>query len=470
MITTPINKKAYQLLHQGTLALSELENNGIKIDTKYCTEAERRLNLKIANLEKVTEKLPEVKKWKNIYRAKYNLQSNSQLGDILFNIYNYEPSKWTKPKKEGSKPQPSVDDEALKKLDITLTRNILKLRKWKKTSSTYLNAFTRETVDGILHPFFGLVIPRSYRGQSDHPNFQNIPIRDPEVGRIVRRAIIPYPGQILVERDYKGVEVSVSACYHQDQTFLHDITKGDMHRDAAMRCFKLPKSFLKLNWGEKSLKNIRYMGKNMWVFPQFYGDYYGNCAESMWDHVKDPNYSLPDGTLLKDHLKSVGIKNYDQFENHLKHTEDWFWNEKYKTYTAWKRKRLTEYYRDGYFDMLTGFRCSGVLLDKNQILNYPIQGSSFHCLLWSLIQLINDLFKKYKMKSRIIAQIHDCVLSSEHPSEVKQIDEISQEIMTKKLIQHWPWITAPMRVETESTDINESWYYKSEEKYKNYVN
>ncbi|NIS13857.1 MAG: hypothetical protein GWN12_18860, partial [Thermoplasmata archaeon] len=83
---------------------------------------------------------------------------------------------------------------------------------------------------------------RTFRSSSDSFNFQNIPIRDLELARLIRQAIIARSGHRLVEIDYSGVEVHVAACYHQDPTmleYLEDKSK-DLHRDMAMEIFKLP--------------------------------------------------------------------------------------------------------------------------------------------------------------------------------------------------------------------------------------
>lgn len=440
----PINKEAYKLLHEGTLCLADIEANGIRINLNHCKKASEDLERKIRILEKRIEILPEMKTWRKIYGAKTNTNSTVQLERILFDELNLLSTK------ETVKGKRSTDDESLSKLNIPLTRSILNLRLWKKVKTTYLEALTREEVNGFIHPFFGIIGTRTYRGQSDHPNFQNIPIRNKELGKLIRQAIIPRPGQRLVERDYKGIEVSVAQSYNQDQILLYDILNGDMHRDASMKCFMLSK--------EEMTKDIRYLGKNKWVFPQFYGDWYGSCAKAQWEEVDNPSYNLFNGISLRKHLRSKGIYSIDDFEDHLRQVEDWFWNKKYKRYTEWKKERLTEYWKKGYLDTLTGFQCRG-LMDSKQVINYPIQGSAFHCLLWSLIQL-NKFLKKYKMKSKIIGQIHDCALTDEHPSESKDISEKSNEIMTIDLKKQYPWITAPMIIETEQTEIDGNWWEK----------
>jgi len=37
--------------------------------------------------------------------------------------------------------------------------------------------------------------------------------------------------------------------------------------------------------------------------------------------------------------------------------------------------------------MFTGFRCGGSVMRENECINAPFQGTAFHCMLWTLIQL-----------------------------------------------------------------------------------
>src|SRR4029077_4537362 len=96
------------------------------------------------------------------------------------------------------------------------------------------------------------------------------------------------------------------------------------------------------------------------------------------------------------------------FEEHVKKIERNFWDVRFRGYLDWKRDFYAEYLKRGRFDMLTGFRCEGVF-EKNQVVNFPIQGSAFHCLLWALVDLQRWIIKN-KMGSLIVGQIHDSML------------------------------------------------------------
>ena len=437
-------ESAYTLLHEGSRALADMEFNGIRIDEKYCVKLDKELEKQIHGLRSAVAASETGKIWKKLTGDKFNIGSNDQLGRVLFDEMGVDPPKKT------AKGNWSTDQEALEGIDLPVISDLLQMRKLEKARGTYLNAFLREVVNGFVHPSFPLHLVKTYRGSSEGPNFQNIPIRDPEIGKMLRQAIIPRSKKRqILELDISGAEVRVGCGYHHDPRMIeytNDSTK-DMHRDMAMECYKLEKSEVG--------KWIRHCGKNMFVFPQFYGDYYAHCAENMWKACDQLDLKTNSGTPLKKHLREVGIKSLGMFERHVKGVEGDFWNRRFKVYTQWKKNHFKAYLDRGYIDTLTGFRCSGVMSFKDAV-NYPIQGSAFHCNLWALIQL-NDWLQDNDMESVIICQIHDSIILDIIPEERDEIIAEVIEIMTVDLLNHWDWINVPMVVEFEIAPPGSSW-------------
>jgi DNA polymerase-1 len=104
---------------------------------------------------------------------------------------------------------------------------------------------------------------------------------------------------------------------------------------------------------------------------------------------------------------------------------------------------------------MTGFNYQGVM-KKNDVLNYPIQGSAFHCLLWSIIQGIKVQVKE-KWKSRLVSQIHDAIVMDVHPDELEHVVKTMKRIMCEDIVKHWGWITVPLDVDVEIHNVNDSW-------------
>ena len=453
-------KDAYKLLHEGTLAMAELEANGIRVDMKYTKDIQKKITKQIKHLTEQIKSDEIYKAWKKKYSIKTNLQSRAQLADVLFNVMKFP--------NEGiavGKTRLSANAEALEDVKIPFVKRYVEIEKLKKANGTYIKNILIETgSDGIIHPNFSLHLVSTYRGQSDHPNFTNIPTRDELIKKLIRRCFIPRSGGRITDIDFKGSEVNAAAWYHQDPVMLRYIKTdpGRMHFDASMALYKLP--------AELMTPEIRYNGKNKFIFPQFYGDWWLSCAKSLWRAIDRQDLKTANGMPLKKWLKKQGITCLgsgdpksvipNSFEAHVRDYENYFWNKQFMVYKKWKDSWYADYLENGFVCFLTGFIVEGHL-DRKQCINYPIQGTAFHCLLWCVIRIIK-LLKKYNMKTLLVGQIHDDVVSDTPDKELKNYLEIAMHVITVELKEHWSFINTPMQVEVEVTPIDKSWYEKKE--------
>jgi len=467
----PINASSYELFHEGVIALAQVEKNGMRIDTEYLLKAISETKAKIGTIVDRMKADKIYKAWRKTYGQKFNLDSREQLATILFEQFEYVSTSKTDTGKD------KVDEEALSTIDSAFVRRYLKLAKLKKAMGTYLLGIKKATDNGIVHPSFNLNFVVTFRSSSDSPNFQNIPIRDPEIGKLIRQCFIPRDGHHIVEADYSGVEVHAATWYHHDPVmydYLHDKSK-DMHRDMAQQCFKLNKIEMindpEIAGDKKRIKNLRDCGKGGFVFPQFYGDWFVSNATSLWGSIEKMHLVKRDGTSLYTHLQrkgitELGVYNRDtppqphEFIHHMKAVENDFWNNRFKVYNQWKSEWWDAYCHKGYFETLTGFRTEGVF-NRKEVTNYVVQGTAFHCLLWSLIR-IQKILTKYKMKSLIVGQIHDSIVADVYAKELKDYLEIANTVMTQDICKKWKWITTQLEIEAEVAPINQSWYHKQE--------
>lgn len=444
----PNKPAAIDLFLKGTLALAKAERLGMRIDVDYCERASKHITRQVRYLRKKIYDSHLISEWRKTFGRKFNMDSGDQLAEVLYNRMGIEPVKMTEHNK------PSVDEEALDALGLPEVDDLVMIRRLNKVKGTYLENLLREQVDGIIHPNFNLHLTATFRPSTDNPNLANIPNREPTTKKLVRRAIKVRPGHKLIAADFKAIEVGIAACYHEDPEMIKyaaDSTK-DMHRDMAMKLYILSQA--------EMTKKIRQSGKNRYVFPEFYGDYYGNCARYLWADAKLPTHILENGTPLIDHLKSHKLRTLDEFTEHVKKVERWMWYEKWKVYTEWKEAWIKQYQRQGFFDTLTGFRCSGVM-SRNQTINYPVQGTAFHCLLQVIIWLTED-GEKEGWDSRVCNQIYDDVMIDAHPDEERMIVERLNYYMNERLPKHWGWINVPLKVEIEATPVDGTWYDKDE--------
>ncbi len=451
----PTRADANNLMLEGSIALAKAERYGVCIDEEYCQKKLKRLERQTNRLNKKILKEPEVVDWKKKYGGKFKLGSDDQLGDILYDELNIKPPKLTDSKKG------STDQEALNQIDFPFVKMILETRKIK-TAWDDLNGILTQSVRGIVRPNYTLNFADTYRSTCKEPNLQNMPVRDPVQGRLVRNAFRPRPGNCFIEIDYGGIEVHGAAWYHKDPTMLKYLSDPlmDMHRDMAAQIYMLEGSPAAY-WKDKTPgmgKDVRYCGKNKYVFPEFYGSWWKECAKNLYSAIREMNLKSPGGSSLSDFLRGKGIRTLNQFEKHIEAVESDFWGRRFKVYQKWKDSWYGEYLGKGYFDTLTGFRCSG-LLRKNQVINWPVQGSAFHCLLWSLKEITKELEKR-GLDTRIVMQIHDSIILDANPAEINRVMEICHTIMIDKLKEHWPFIITPLEVEADISPVGETWHGK----------
>jgi len=409
-------KKGFEFFMEGLRNLFDVHLNGIKFDKEAYQKNYNILTDKINLLHNEIMNSKEVKLWKE---DNFNYDSSKQLRVLLFDICKWEIKGETKTGLQ------SVDANSLKLYDKRLTNNILEKRSLTKMRDTYLSQFDREEINDFLYPIFNLHTVSSYRPSTSFPNMANIPKRNEVAKDMIRETIIA-KNDYLVEIDYSGIEVMVAACMTKDSNLINYINDEDtdMHRDTAADIFYIDK--------EKVTKDLRYIAKNKFVFPQFYGDYYVNCANNIWEYCTEDQKKI---------LYSF-ISSKQEFENHIKQVEYIFWNERFKEYNEWKKANYNFYLENGYIEFKTGFRATGYMR-RNQVNNLAFQGQAFHLLLWSLCK-INKYLKENNYKTKIINQIYDCIVFDVCESEWEELLLYIKNIMLNEIRKNFEWIIIPL--------------------------
>jgi len=445
---TPRQKEANQFFKEGLITLADIQMDGIFADRKYYEQTNKDLEQTMTDLIKELLTSDEALLFKETTGKEISLTSDFDLRELLFDILKLKSDKET----DGG--LMSVDAEVLGSLNSDFVSKLVKLNKLDKIKGTYVGQFLREiNDDGKIHPFFDLHTVDTGRSSSSRPNFQNIPVRDDEAKCYTRSGIFPSKGNIILGFDYKALEVSIAACISQDPVLMSYCTdpSRDMHRDQAMALCKLSK--------EQVSDDIRFHAKNSFVFAEIYGSYYRNCAKSLWKVFHKEHITTKDGTFIIEHLITENIimdeNDYESFEAHVFEVEMDFWKQ-FKKLRRWQEQSWEGYKKSGYIELPTGFICKGYM-SRNKIVNSPIQGSAFHCLLYSLIHIHNELIRR-ELKTKIIGQIHDNLLFDCDPKEKEEIMLLSTEIATKKIREDWKWLTAPLIISWEGTEIDQSWY------------
>jgi DNA polymerase-1 len=434
---------ARRLFHEGTLALAELERNGLAVDADYLARADRAAADRVRALTAELQADDVWKLWKRSFGGRANLWSPEQLGVVLFDKMGL-PSPGRTAKSGKHKTEKGLFDG----VELPFVRKYIEAKEWAKARAVYFQGLSRSLADGRVHPFYHLHNIVTYRSSSSEPNVQNIPSRNPDIMTAIRQAFVPAPGCVLGEFDYGALEFKVACDFWLDEAMLaygRD-EASDIHRDQTAEVYGCTP--------DEVSKPMRSIGKNKFVFPILYGSYYVNCAKDLWAAISQFDLKLKDGTPVRQRLRSLGVTSLGPceprerplpgtYEHFIKKAEDAFFA-KFPTFATKKEEWWRLYLSRGWFPMMTGFVSRGIF-SRNDLQNHPIQGPGFHCLLQAMVWLIGWL-KKHKMKTKVVCEIHDCMITEGPESEFQDVAWAVEYFMVEKLARHWDWLAVPMTV------------------------
>ena len=210
--------------------LVRMQRHGIKMDAGVLHEMSADMFRQLGDMES------------GIYASvghQVNLNSPSQLSDLLFKEIGLSPTKRTK---TGHFSTDANSLESLKGHPVV--DQILEYRQVAKLKSTYVDALP-DMVNphtGRVHTSYNQTGSATGRISSSDPNLQNIPIRT-ELGRQVRRAFVAEgaPDWQLFSADYSQIELRVLAHMSQDPGLLEAFRRGeDIHSATASLMFEVP--------------------------------------------------------------------------------------------------------------------------------------------------------------------------------------------------------------------------------------
>ena len=348
--------------------LSELESNGVKIDTHFLKEMSTELVEKISKTEQL------------IYQCsgeEFNISSPKQLGVILFDKLKIDNN----PKKTKSG-QYSTSEAVLNKLPKKnkIVDLILDYREFKKLLSTYVDALPQMVSknDGLIHTDYAQAVTATGRLSSNKPNLQNIPIKT-ELGRKTRSAFIARDSEsYILAADYSQIELRVIADFSGDNEMIKAFKEEkDIHSLTASKVFNVDLKDVN--------KDMRRRAKEV-----NFGIIYGISPFGLSQNLNIPR------TEAKEIIDSY----FNQFKNVKKHMEtsiELARKKKYVSTILGRRRYLRDIDSRNY--TLRSFA------ERNAI-NTPIQGSAADIIKLAMIKIFNWM-KKNSLKSKMIMQVHD---------------------------------------------------------------
>ena len=385
-----LNKIFYDIEIPMISVLSEMETEGIKIDTSYLEKLDKEFEEDLGKLKKeIFKKSGE----------EFNLNSPKQLGEVLFDKLKLV----SKPKKTKTG-QYSTSEEVLSSLanDHKIIEDILEWRSLDKLQNTYVKSLPNEvsSLTNRVHSSFNQTVTTTGRLSSNNPNLQNIPIRTAN-GQKIRRAFIPRNSDYtLMAADYSQIELRVIASMSNEENMIDAfVNNQDIHTMTASKIYNVdPENVTREQRGNAKTVN--------------FGIIYGVSAFGLSQQT-DLNRSESKVMIDNYFLNYPGLKKYmsDQI--------DFARNNGYVETIMGRRRYLQN------INSQNNMLRSGA--ERNAI-NAPIQGSAADIIKIAMIN-INSELKKQSLKSKMLLQVHDELVFDVHKSEKDQIKDIVKTTM-----------------------------------------
>ena len=349
--------------------LAEMELNGIKIKTEILKKLLTSTNKELAKLESKIYKLAG---------ASFNINSPSQLGEILFSKLQIKG----KVRRTGGGAMSTAAPELEKLRDEhPIIDLVLQYRELQKLKTTYIEPFPLlvDKSDGRLHTTYNQTGTGTGRLASQDPNLQNIPIRT-ELGQEFRKAFVAERGCHLLSLDYSQIELRIVAHVAQDKKMIEAFRNSeDIHTRTAAEIFEVAP--------EKVTKEMRRQAKVL-------------------------NFGIIYGMGSVGFARAAGVDRLRAREFITKYLDD------FSGVARYMEKTKEEARRNGYVETLFGRRRQ--ILDiystipqvqaqaERMAINHPIQGTAADLMKMAMIGVYDFIHENLKENEvKMLLQVHD---------------------------------------------------------------
>ncbi len=390
--------------------LVTMEFNGVRIEQSALSDLGDFMRTEAARLEKAI--------WAEAGQE-FNIASNKQLGEVLFEKLMLPTSKKTK---TGFSTDSSVLTELSESFPIA--QLILDYRQVEKLRSTYVESLPKliNPRTGRVHTTYNQTVAATGRLSSTDPNLQNIPIRS-ELGLRIRKAFVPQtPNAKILSADYSQIELRIMAAISQDPNLVAAFKSGeDIHTATAAILHDVSIDAV--------TSEHRRVAKTV-NFGIMYGLGAFGLAQRLGIHRAE-------GAKIIDNYfeKYAGIKQY---------IEDTIALTRQRGYAS------TLLGRRRFFPLINSANRGLRTAAERACINMPIQGTAADMLKLAMIRIHADMQKR-NLRSLMMLQVHDELVFEVYDDEAEELTSVVKEGMEQAL----PLNNVPVIVET---GIGASWY------------
>ena len=379
--------------------LARMEMTGIAIDEEWLARLSKEFEVALHEIEE---------RISTHTTGPINLNSTKQLAKLLFEDLKLPVQSKTK---TGYSTDASVL-EALAPLH-EVPRQLLEYREISKLKGTYVDPLPllKDAKDGRIHTSFHQAVTATGRLSCSDPNLQNIPIRT-ERGKLIRRAFVASPGNLLLSADYSQIELRILAHMSGDEDLSGSFARDeDVHRRTASEIFGVS-----LDAVDERMRGIAKAVN--------FGLMYGKTAFGLSQELHIPRKEAAD--IIDRYFKRYAqVKRF--LDQQIQDARDRGW-----TATLLGRRRF-----------LREINSKNAAVRANaerMAMNAPIQGTAADLMKIAMID-IDDALLSGGYRSRLIVQVHDEVLLDCPQSEVEAV----RALVTQKMEEAMK-LSVPLRV------------------------
>ena len=376
--------------------LSNIERNGVLVESKTLNKLSKELDSELKTIEKKCFKITE---------KEFNLNSPKQLQEILYEDLKIPISKKTPTGK------PSTDEDTLQYLSESydLPRLILDYRSLNKLKTGYTDKLPLQIskITGRVHTSYQQAITSTGRLSSTEPNLQNIPIKSAQ-GKKIRNAFIADKGKKIFAADYSQIELRIMAHLSGDKNLLKAFkNKIDIHSFTASEIFGVDVNKVSSE-DRRSAKAINF------------GLIYGMSSFGL---SKQLGISIPEA---KDYM-DIYFNRYPKIKSYMLEK---------KTFAKQHGYVETLLGRKLYLPEINSKQAQRRSYAERTAINAPVQGTAADIIKIAMIEIDKWLAEK-KSKTKMIMQVHDELVfeisENDIDSEIEGIVNLMQNCITLDL-------------------------------------
>ncbi|MGN0805922.1 MAG: DNA polymerase I, partial [Candidatus Coproplasma sp.] len=404
-----LEKLYYEIERPLIKVLYSMEENGVEVDLKQL----EALGAKYSdNIKDLSAKIYE------LCGCTFNLNSPSQLGDVLFTKLGLKSGKKNKSGKY------STNAEVLESLadESEVVRLILKYRLYQKLYSTYIEGI-KPLIDkwtGLVHTTYKQTLTTTGRLSSANPNLQNIPVREEE-GRELRKLFVPREGNVLIDADYSQIELRLLAHFSCCKELIEAYAANeDVHAVTASQVFGVDL--------KEVTPKMRRQAKAV-NFGIIYGISEFGLAKNIGVDVK----------TAREYIATY-FKRYSAVKEYMEANVEFAKKHGYVATLTGRKRYIKEINSSNYNLRQFGERAA---------MNMPLQGSSADIIKIAMVNIYNRLIKE-GLKTKLILQVHDELVLDAPKDEAQAATQILKEEM-ENAVQ----LRVPLTVDVHS---GKNWY------------